>query len=61
MKANQLLDDKYKKEVAKKAKEKVEKEVRIFENIKDPNPDDIFKFTFEEMTDELKEQNEEIK
>jgi pyruvate dehydrogenase E1 component alpha subunit len=61
MKANKLLDDKYKQEVAKKAKEKVEKEVEVYEKIEDPNPEDIFKYTYAEPTENLKEQFEEIK
>lgn len=60
MKSKKLLDDKYKKQVFEKAKEKVEKEVKVYENIKPADPKDIFKYTFEEMTPELKEQSEEI-
>ena len=61
MRANKLLDDKYKKEVAKKAKEKVEKEIKIYENLKNPDVEDMMKYTYEEMTDNLKEQFEELK
>ena len=61
MKNKKLLDDNYKKQVAQKAKEKVEKEVSVYENMPAPDPQDIFKYTFAEMTPELKEQSNEIK
>ena len=61
MRSKKLLDDRYKQEVAKKAKEKVEKEVEIYENLQDPNPEDMFKYVYEEWTDNLKEQIEELK
>ena len=61
MRSKKLLDDRYKQEVAKKAKEKVEKEVEIYENLQDPNPEDMFKYVYEELTDNLKEQIEELK
>ncbi len=61
MRAKKLLDDSYKKQAAQKAKEKVEKEVEAYENIEEPDPEDIFKYTFKEMTPELKEQLEELK
>lgn len=60
MKSKKLLDDNYKKQVLEKAKEKVEKEVKTYENIPAPDPEDIFKYTFAEMTPELKEQSEEL-
>ena len=61
MKSKKLLDDNYKKQVLQKAKEKVEKEVQIFENMPPQDPQDIFRYEFAEMTPELKEQSEEIK
>ena len=61
MRAKKLLDDSYKKQAARKAKEKVEKEVEAYENIEEPDPEDIFKYTFKEMTPELKEQLKELK
>ena len=60
MRANKLLDDKYKKDVAKRAKEKVEKEIKIYENLKDPDPESMMKYTYEEMTENLKEQFDEF-
>ncbi|MBI2650925.1 pyruvate dehydrogenase (acetyl-transferring) E1 component subunit alpha [Candidatus Woesearchaeota archaeon] len=56
MRSKKLLDDKYKEEVAKKAKEQVEKEVMIYENTKDPDAEDMFRYTYAEMTGNLKEQ-----
>ncbi len=61
MKSKKLLDDNYKKQVEQKAKEKVEKEVEVYEKMPAPDPEDIFRYTFAEMTPELKEQSEEIK
>ena len=56
MRSKKLLDDKYKEETAKKAKEKVEKEVEIYENTPAPDPKDMFTYTYAELTDNLKEQ-----
>ncbi len=61
MRSKKLLDDKYKEEAVKKAKAQVEKEVEIYENFPEPNPEDIAKYTFAEMIDNLKEELEEIK
>ena len=60
MKAKKLLNDDYKKQVLEKAKEKVEKEVQAFEKIDAQDPEEIFKYTFAEMTPELKEQSEDL-
>jgi pyruvate dehydrogenase E1 component alpha subunit len=56
MKANKMLDDKYKAGVAKKAKEQVEKEVEIYEKLPAPLPEDMFENTYAELTPELKEE-----
>lgn len=61
MRANKLLDDKYKQDIAKKAKERVEKEVEAYEKIKNPEPGDIFNHTYENLTDNLREQFDEFK
>jgi pyruvate dehydrogenase E1 component alpha subunit len=61
MRSRKLLDDKSRQDIVKKAKETVEKEVEIYENTEAPEPDDIVKYTFKEMTQDLKEQLEEIK
>ncbi len=56
LRANNLLDDRYKEEVAKKAKEKVEKEIEIYENLPAPTPKDFFENTYAELTPDLKEE-----
>ncbi len=56
MMANRLLDNKYREEVAAKAKEKVEKEVEIYENLPAPELKDVFENTYKELTPDLKEQ-----
>ena len=43
------------------AKEKVEKAVDEYERVPMPNPEDMFKYMFEEMPTQLKEQYEEFK
>ncbi len=61
MRSKQMLDDAYKKKVAKQSKEQVEKEVEKYENFEPPNKEDIFKYMFKEMPTQLKEQFEEFK
>src|SRR3989338_7392356 len=61
MMANKLLDNKYKEEVAAKAKEKVEKEVGIYENLPEPEPENVFENTYKELTPDLKEQLTDLK
>lgn|SRR3989338_4280008 len=61
MRANKLLDDKYKEEVAKKAKEKVEKEVEIYESLPAPAPEDMFNNIYAELTPDLKEELKDFK
>jgi len=56
-----ILNIAYKEKVAKQTKEKVEKEVEIYENTTPPNKDDMFKYMFKEMPTQLKEQYEEFK
>jgi len=60
MRNKKLLDDKYKEEVAKKIKEQVEGEVEKYENMEPADPKDIVRYTFAEMTPNLKEQMEDI-
>ena len=60
MRSKKLLDDAYKEKTAKEAKEKVEKEVEIYEKLPMPNKEDTFKNMFEEMPFQLKEQYEEF-
>ena len=61
MAANKLLEDKYREEVAAKAKEKVEKEVGIYENLPAPELKDVFENTYKELTPDLKEQLNDLK
>jgi len=56
MKDAKLLDEKYRKEVIAKAKEKVEKEVKIYENLPAPTPKDMFDNTYKEYTPKLQEE-----
>ena len=61
MRSAKLLDDKYKKEVATKAKSQVEEEVKKFEAIPDPKPEEMLTNVYSELTPELKEELEELK
>jgi len=51
-----LLDDKYKEKVLQGVKDKIEEEVEKYEEIKDPDPKDMFKYVFKELT--LRQQEE---
>ena len=46
MRVNKLLDDSYKNQIAKKSKEKVEKEVELYEKLKDPDKEDMLKYNY---------------
>jgi pyruvate dehydrogenase E1 component alpha subunit len=61
MRNKKLLDEKYKQEVAKKASEQVEKEVKIYENIPAPKPEEMLRYVYSELTPNLKEQLYELK
>ena len=61
MRSKKMLDDAYKQKVMQDAKEKVEKAVDEYERVPMPNPEDMFKYMFEEMPTQLKEQYEEFK
>ncbi|MBL7055388.1 pyruvate dehydrogenase (acetyl-transferring) E1 component subunit alpha [Candidatus Woesearchaeota archaeon] len=56
-----ILDDAKNEEIISKAKEKVEKAVEEYEKVSEPDPEDIFKYTYAEMTPNLKEQLEDLK
>ena len=58
MRKKGLLDDKYRQKVFQDSQEKIEAEVEKFENLAAPDPKDIFKYVFAEMT---KRQEEEMK
>ena len=55
-----LLDDAYKESILNKSKDIVEKAVTEFEKIPPPDPKDIFKYVFAEMTPQQKEEMEEL-
>ena len=55
-----LLDDAYKEKVLKQSQETIEKAVIEFEKIPPPDPKDIFKYVFAEMTQQQKEEMEDI-
>ena len=60
MRKKGLLDDKYKDSILNKSKEIIEKAVTEFEKMPAPDPRDIFKYVFAEMTSQQKEEMEEI-
>ena len=60
MRKKGLLDDVYKEKVLKQSQEIVEKSVTEFEKIQAPDPKDIFKYVFAEMTNQQKEEMEDI-
>lgn len=60
MRKKGLLDDAYKESVLSKSKENVEKAVTEFEKLPAPEPRDIFKYVFAEMTPQQKEEMEEL-
>ena len=60
MRKKNLMDDAYKGNVLAKSKEVVEKAVTEFEKLTPPDPKDIFKYVFAEMTPQQKEEMEEL-
>ena len=60
MRKKGLLDDAYKNNVLTKSQEAVEKAVTEFEKLPPPDPKDIFKYVFAEMTQQQKEEMEDI-
>ena len=60
MRKKGLLDDAYKENISGKSKEIVEKAVTEFEKLPGPDPKDIFKYVFAEMTPQQKEEMEEL-
>lgn len=55
-----LLDDAYKEVVLQKAQEVIEKAVTEFEKFPAPEPKDIFKYVFAEMTQQQKEEMQDL-
>ncbi|MBI2660136.1 pyruvate dehydrogenase (acetyl-transferring) E1 component subunit alpha [Candidatus Woesearchaeota archaeon] len=60
MRKKGLLDDAYKESILSRSKDIVEKAVTEFEKISPPDPKDIFKYVFAEMTPQQKEEMEEM-
>ena len=60
MRKKGLLDDSYKEKVLKQAQETIEKAVTEFEKLPPPEPKDIFRYVFAEMTQQQKEEMEDI-
>ncbi len=60
MRKKNLLDDVYKEKTLNNSKEIIEKAVTEFEKIPAPDPKDIFKYVFAEMTHQQKEEMEEL-
>lgn len=60
MRKKGLLNDAYKESVLNKSKDIIEKAVGEFEKIPAPNPKDIFKYAFAEITQQQKEEMQDI-
>ena len=60
MKKKGLLDDAYKEKVLNQSKDIVEKAVTEFEKIQAPDPKDMFKYVYAEMTQQQKEEMEDF-
>ena len=60
MRKKSLLNDSYKETVLKKSQETIEKEVTEFEKMPAPDAKDIFKYVFAEMTQQQKEEMEDL-
>jgi pyruvate dehydrogenase E1 component alpha subunit len=60
MRKKNLLDDAYKEKVIKQSQTIVEQAVTSFEKLPAPDPKDIFKYVFAEMTQQQKEEMKEI-
>ena len=60
MRKKNLLDDAYKEKVLKQSQEAVENAVTAFEKLSPPDPKDIFKYVYAEMTPQQIEEMKEI-
>ncbi len=60
MLSRKLLDDSYKQKVLAQSQEIIEKAVTEFEKIQPPDPKDIFRYVFAELTQQQKEEMEEL-
>ena len=60
MRKKGILDERRKQKVLESAQEKIEAEVEKFENMPAPDPKDIFKYVFAEMTERQEEEMKDI-
>ncbi|MBI4452673.1 pyruvate dehydrogenase (acetyl-transferring) E1 component subunit alpha [Candidatus Woesearchaeota archaeon] len=60
MRKKNLLDDAYKQKVLESSQQIIEKAVTEFEKIQPPDPKDMFKYVYAEMTPQQKEEMEEL-
>ncbi len=60
MRKKGLLDDAYKAKVLEQSQQVIEKAVTDFEKLAPPDPEDIFKYVYAEMTEQQKEEMEDI-
>ena len=60
MRKKNLLDDAYKESILKKSQEIIEKAVTEYEKLPNPDPKDMFKYVYAEMTEQQKEEMKDI-
>ncbi len=60
MRKNKLLNDKNKKTIMERIKDRVEKAVEEYEKIPPPQPEDMFRYTYAEIPEKLQEQMREL-
>ena len=60
MRKKNLLDDAYKESILKKSQEIIEKAVTDYEKLPNPDPKDMFKYVYAEMTEQQKEEMKDI-
>jgi len=60
MKKKNLLDDAQKESILKKSQEIIEKAVTEYEKLPNPDPKDMFKYVYAEMTEQQKEEMKEL-
>ncbi|MBI3027205.1 pyruvate dehydrogenase (acetyl-transferring) E1 component subunit alpha [Candidatus Woesearchaeota archaeon] len=60
MRKKELLDDAYKQKVVEQSQQIIEKAVTEFEKMPQPDPKDIFKYVYAEMTNRQKEEMQEL-
>ncbi len=60
MRKNKLLNEKSKKALIAKISGKIEKAVEEYEKVTPPQPEDLFKYTYDQMPEKLQEQMKEL-